>query len=91
MAAAKYFAALRLPYPVELEWVSATDKRTRGVKSSDKADHRGLDGQRVPIGEYFTDPRNGDKMRFPGDTSNGAKAESVCNCRCTIVTKRIKK
>lgn len=85
---AKYQAAGKLPYPVTLVWVSATDKRTRGTNPKDKADHRHLDGKRTDYGVPFTDPRSGAQMLYPGDTTNGAGPWDVCNCRCTILSRR---
>lgn len=85
---AKYQAAGKLPYPVTLVWVAATDKRTRGTKASDKADHRHMDGKRVDYGVPFVDPRSGSMMLYPGDTTNGAGPADVCNCRCTLTTRR---
>ena len=64
------------------EWISALDRRTRGRDPEDHASHVGLDGQIVPYEEPFTDPRNGDKLMFPGDPN--AMAESTCNCRCSV-------
>jgi uncharacterized protein with gpF-like domain len=85
---AKYEAAWKLPYPVTLVWVAATDKRTRGTKPKDKADHRHMDGQKVDLGTPFIDPRSLSAMLYPGDTSLGAGPGDVCRCRCTITTRR---
>lgn len=64
------------------EWISAHDKRTRGVNPKDHASHVGLDGITIDFDDVFTDPRNGDKLRFPGDPN--ASATSTINCRCNI-------
>lgn len=64
------------------EWISALDRRTRGRDPEDHASHVGLDGQIIPYEEPFTDPRNGDKLMFPGDPN--AMAESTINCRCSV-------
>lgn len=85
---AKFIASGKLPYAVSLVWVAATDRRTRGTNQKDKADHRHMDGQMVDYGQPFIDPRNGTKMQYPGDTLNGAGPGDVCNCRCTLVTRR---
>lgn len=69
-------------YEQNKEWMSAHDKRTRGVDPEDHASHIGLDGQTVDYDEHFTDPRNGDKLMFPGDPE--AKGESTINCRCSV-------
>ena len=88
MGWAAYQAAGKLPYPVVLVWIAANDRRTRGSNAKDKADHRHLDGKRVDYGVPFVDPRNGQQMLFPGDTSLGAGPVSVCNCRCSISTRK---
>lgn len=64
------------------EWIAAHDNRTRGNKPGDHASHVGLDGQVIDYEDVFTDPRNGDKLRYPGDPN--ASAESTVNCRCNI-------
>jgi uncharacterized protein with gpF-like domain len=89
---AKYQAAGKLPYPVTLVWVSATDKRTRGTKEKDKSDHRHMDGMKVDYGVPFIDPRSKSAMLYPGDTTQPepytAGPGDVCNCRCTLTTRR---
>lgn len=69
-------------YEQTKEWIAAHDSRTRGVRPNDHASHIGLDGVVINYDEEFTDPRNGDKLRYPGDPK--ASAESTVNCRCTI-------
>lgn len=70
------------------EWISAHDLRTRGTNPKDHASHVRLDGMVVDYEDYFTDPRNGDKLRFPGDPGgNGipeTQAASTINCRCAV-------
>lgn len=75
-------AGQTFPFEQNKEWISAHDTRVRGYKPSDHASHMGLDGNIVDYEGVFTDPRNGDKLRFPGDPL--ASAESTCNCRCSI-------
>jgi hypothetical protein len=70
------------PYEQMKEWISAHDKRVRGVDPEDHASHKGLDGIRINSGDLFQDPRNGDLLDHPGDPR--ASAESTINCRCTI-------
>lgn len=62
------------------EWISVHDSRTRGVNPKDHADHIGLDGTKINEDDKFTDPRNGDRLDFPGDPSG--LPESTINCRC---------
>lgn len=64
------------------EWISAHDLRTRGTDPADHASHIGMDGQIVDYDEPFTDPRNHDKLMFPGDPEG--RAESTINCRCSV-------
>lgn len=64
------------------EWISVSDFRTRGHKPSDHANHVKLNGVRIDADEFFIDPRNGDKLAFPGDPS--ASAASTINCRCQV-------
>lgn len=67
------------------EWIAVHDKRTRGNKPSDHANHLSLDGTTIDMENVFIDPRNGDRLAQPGDPS--ASAESVINCRCQMGTK----
>jgi hypothetical protein len=55
------------------EWVAVLDERTRDA-------HVLADGQRVGVDDVFV--VMGERLRFPGDTSQGASAENVINCRC---------
>lgn len=70
------------PYEQMKEWISAHDKRVRGLNPDDHASHIGLDGTRINAGDLFKDPRNGDLLDHPGDPR--ASAESTINCRCTV-------
>lgn len=55
-----------------LEWISASDSRTRPT-------HRDADGQVVRIGEKFR--VGGEDLRYPGDPQ--ASAGNIIQCRCT--------
>lgn len=44
--------------------------------------HKAVNGVRIPIDEPFT--VGGYKLMFPNDTSLGAGAEEIVNCRCTL-------
>lgn len=44
--------------------------------------HRAVGGTRIPIDEPFT--VGSSKLMFPNDTSLGADAEEIVNCRCTL-------
>ena len=56
-------------------WDSIIDGVTR-------KDHREINGKYIPIGQSF---HVGDSwMQFPKDTSLGASADQIVNCRCSI-------
>lgn len=56
-------------------WASTRDARVRDP-------HAAMDGQRRGIDEPYESPY-GSRLMFPGDSSLGAPAEEVVNCRCT--------
>ena len=64
------------------EWIAVHDNRTRGVNPKDHASHIGLDGVKIDSEDVFIDPRNNDRLRFPGDPLGSA--ESTINCRCAV-------
>ncbi len=72
-------------YQMQKEWIAVHDNRTRGVNPKDHASHIGLDGTVIDFEDYFIDPRNGDRLRSPGDPR--ASAESTINCRCQMSLK----
>lgn len=55
------------------EWVTQGDSKVR-------AWHAAVDSQRVPASEPFL--VRGQRLMHPGDTSLGATADNVVNCRC---------
>jgi len=58
------------------EWVTVGDERVRPA-------HAAADAQVVPVESLFN--VGGQQLRFPGDTSFGATAGNVINCRCSAV------
>ena len=88
MGWAKYDSISKLPYPADVVWIAARDKRTRGAEGDDKADHYHMQGLKVQYMQPFTDPRSGSQLLFPGDVSLGAGATDTVNCRCTIAARR---
>ncbi len=68
------------------EWISSGDSRTRRFANRDQADHVVMNGVVVDYNDVFMVPtvRGPEKMKHPGDTSLGASASNVINCRCTI-------
>ncbi len=71
-------------YEMQKEWISIHDFRTRG-KPKDHANHISLDGTVIDFEDLFVDPRNGDRLRHPGDPK--ASAASIINCRCNMALK----
>lgn len=61
---------------LEKEWVTMGDERVRSA-------HVNADSQLQPIDDFFI--VMGQQLRFPGDTSFGATAANVINCRCNAV------
>jgi len=62
---------------VTLEWDAAGDSATRDS-------HRFMNGQRRKKGQPFQSGL-GSLMHYPGDTSLGAPAEDVIQCRCRLI------
>ena len=56
-------------------WVDTPDNLTRDM-------HVGAGGQKKPLGSPFR--VGGEQLMHPGDTSLGASAENVVNCRCHL-------
>jgi len=59
--------------PLDKEWITAVDGRERDA-------HRRADGTIVDMDDAFV--VMGEKLKYPGDTSFGASAKNVINCRC---------
>lgn len=55
-------------------WETAHDKKVRDT-------HHGMQGQTIRFGDVFTSP-SGARLRYPGDTSLGAPASEIIQCRC---------
>ena len=58
------------------EWLTQRDGKVRDA-------HYALDGKEVDENENFSVA--GYSMKYPGDSSNGARASLICNCRCSII------
>ena len=65
---------------VIVEWSATMDKRTRHS-------HMVLDGQKVTFGKAFKSEL-GSLMEYPGDTTHGAVAADIIQCRCMAVYRR---
>lgn len=57
-------------------WITARDSRVR-------ASHQSMNGKNIPLSEVFI--VNGEQMKRPGDSSLGASASNVINCRCSLL------
>jgi hypothetical protein len=64
---------------VRLEWDSSADSFVRNS-------HRDMDGQTRPFGQPFTTP-DGYLMMHPGDSTFGAPAGEIINCRCRTIVR----
>ncbi len=62
--------------PVTKSWITVGDERVREA-------HMFADDQQQPLNKPFT--VGGQLLRWPGDTSLGATAGNVINCRCASV------
>lgn len=65
------------PFVKGKRWSSARDKDTRREPDGG---HFAAHGQVVAVDEPFT--VGGEELMFPGDTSLGASAKNIVNCRC---------
>ena len=72
-------------YQMQKEWVAVHDHRTRGTNPEDDASHVSLNGTVIDFEDVFIDPRNGDRLKSPGDPM--ASAGSIINCRCQLTLK----
>lgn len=64
------------PSATQKVWDSSGDARVR-------PDHRAMDGQSVGMNEPFIAP-DGSRLMYPGDSSLGAGADQIINCRCVV-------
>lgn len=61
---------------IERTWDAAADDRTR-------LSHLAMEGQKVTgLSQPFVSPVSGARLMYPGDTSLGAPAEEIIQCRC---------
>lgn len=63
------------------QWVSGQDGRTRSIPPND-FDHAVMNGVQVKYEDTFS--VQGQQMRFPADSSLGASAGNIVNCRCSV-------
>jgi hypothetical protein len=67
---------LARPENIRKVWDATNDSRTR-------PDHAVMDGDVAGMNEPFTSG-SGNQLLYPGDTSLGAGAGDIINCRCVI-------
>lgn len=72
--AASLEAAKSTELPLEKEWIETADERTR-------ESHTGIEP--VALDSAFT-LGSGDELEHPGDSSLGASADEIVNCRCAV-------
>lgn len=61
---------------IERTWDAAEDDKTR-------LSHLAMEGQKVTgLSQPFVSPVTGARLMYPGDTSLGAPAEEIIQCRC---------
>lgn len=80
-----YEAAKRTDLPMQKEWISAIDKRTRSLESGDQYGHLEFNGTKTGMDEPFVfTAKDGsqDRIMFPGDPDGAAG--NVINCRCAL-------
>lgn len=75
-------------FEMQKVWVSAHDYRVRPANTRSPFDHHDRNIDPVNLNEPFI--VSGQKLMFPGDTSMGATAGNVINCRCLAVIKPVK-
>jgi len=79
-----YEAAKKTGLPMQKEWISAIDKRTRSLDAGDEFGHLEFNGTKVGMDEAFVfTSKQGteDRLMYPGDPDGAAG--NVINCRCT--------
>ncbi|MFC4768733.1 phage portal protein [Effusibacillus consociatus] len=79
--AGSHFAAEQTELKLEKDWLATPGKRTREW-------HKKANGQRKKLDEPFV--VKGEKLIFPGDSTNGASADNLVQCRCTQTYKTVR-
>lgn len=86
----RFIAANKSNFQKEKIWISSHDNRVRpGINSENSPfDHHEMDIRKVDLEEPFE--VSGEHLMFPGDSSMGASAGNLINCRCSFAlqTKR---
>lgn len=65
------------------EGKTAVKKWLTNVDGDTRQDHIDMNGETVPVDEPFVLP-DGSRMMHPGDSSLGAAAGEIINCRCSV-------
>lgn len=74
------YAGKSLDRPVKKAWVSMGDERVRDPSNGSEYSHLDENVKAVDLEDMFQ--VSGEQLDFPGDTSHGASAGNVINCRC---------
>lgn len=86
---ARFMAASKSEFLKEKNWIDSGDSRVRPDGNPDEHfDHHHQDIGVVPLGKPFF--VSGEELMFPGDTSHGASAGNICNCRCSFWLKALR-
>jgi len=85
MSFAQHEAQLKVSPLSKQLWLDSGDSRVRKGSLKNPFNHRNVDIANGKIGLDQSFKVGGQTMRFPRDTSEGASAGNVVNCRCTVV------
>lgn len=86
---ATFIAASKSNFMKEKNWIDSGDSRVRpDGNPHGRFDHHHEDIGKQPLDKPFF--VSGEELMFPGDTSLGASAGNICNCRCSFGLKTLR-
>lgn len=85
---ASFIAINKSAFQKEKEWIDTADARVRPAGKPSPFDHHHEDIGKQPLEKAFF--VSGEQLMFPGDTSLGASAGNICNCRCSFGVKTMR-
>ena len=85
---ASFIAINKSAFQKEKEWIDTGDARVRPAGKPSPFDHHHEDIGKQPLERAFL--VSGEELMFPGDTSLGASAGNICNCRCSFGVKTMR-
>lgn len=85
---ATFMAASKSAFLKEKNWIDSDDARVRPADKPTPFDHHHEDIGKQPLEKPFF--VSGEELMFPGDTSLGASAGNICNCRCSFGLKTMR-